>query len=748
MGKKKKSSSSAASADGLAAPAGSTPAAAAAPALPLPAITQPWTSNYEAMKLVPIVADPNLVLATDSLAVKVNQRREGEATPAGAASSSSSAASSGSSDPRKFQFGIFTNPNDNIGRRAIALRPIKAGTLLLSECGQPWITHFEHIDKVCHSCAKCLYDPKFLQAKKPDGTKVPSRHLHCEECEQAFWCSTACEKAHRMQHNLECPALQQAEEISDMAKVNIDLVRAAIKYVVVKGLEARAAVATASGAVASLSIESASSSSATATAAADVYDPLHFQSTSSDSELLMDHLDASNPIDLRNMRDAGGLILKSLSPEFTIPVDRIVSFMGRLNSNCHALNLEEYATIQFGFGLYPLCAIFNHSCLPNCIFINEGANLTFRVIRDVDPNEELTVNYVSLYAPRTVRRKELWISKKFFCQCRRCNLKPKNDEERTRFALDGQLGGVACQAHLAATTTSTSSSSTSSSAAKAAKCPGYYRINYQMRDARVELERRRKRRADRAAKKAALAGATSSASSDVATESIVEIDTSKPNESVVIAPSLVDSDSDPEDDGSEDESEFPLDMRPKVTSCKCTVCGHSGNKDVLTEIQLHALDKSESLLSLYGSGTKTPQQVKDEFEEFLTQQTPLLAPQHAVLFNLLLPLVNVTSALQDHRKKLEYCKRVVAMAEACYPPHFLPTCNYYQALGNTYKSLIAAGIRDKSPKGMLQKYKDEQVAVLEKLANSMKICRGEQHILTLAAARDVTEAKKQKLVAV
>ena len=751
MGKKKKSSNTAAAGESTTdAPssASSTPTPSTTAAA-IPPVTQPWTSNYEAMKLTPIVADPNLFLANDSLAKKVNQHSEAVA-----------ATSSSSNTSRRFQFGIYDSKADTVGRRAIALRAIKAGTLLLSERGQPWITHEEHVDKVCHQCAACLYDPKVIQAKLPDGSKPPSRHLHCDECDQAFYCSVACQTKHRPVHALECPALQQADEISDMAKVNVDLVRAAIKYVVSKGLEARNVAAT-QAAIAALSVSddkdaagasssgSSSSSASTSTLNSnDVYDPYEFQSTAADCELLMDHMPANNPIDLRNMRDAGALILKSLPTEFNIETERIASFMCRLNSNCHALNLEEHATIQFGFGLYPLCAIFNHSCLPNCIFINEGSNLTFRVIRDVEANEELTVNYVSLYAPRTVRRKELWVEKKFFCQCRRCNLKPKNEEERKRFALDGQLGGVACQAHLAQTTAPSSSSSSSSSSSVKAKCLGYYRINYQMRDAKVEAEKRRQRRAEKAAKKAAQAAANNEPSSSSSSSSeIVEVDTSKPNTSV-IAPANSDNTTDPlssSDDESDTEDDYPLFLRPKVTSAKCTACGHTGKIDALTAVQQTALEKSEELLSMYSTGSKTPQQVKDEFESFMQSQLPLLHPNHAVLFNLLLPLVNVTSALHDFKKKLEYCKRVIEMAESCYPPHFLPTCNYYQALANTYNSLIQKGLKEKVPKGMLQKYKDERISVLEKLATSMAVCRGAEHILTKAAVRDVTEARKQKL---
>lgn len=127
-----------------------------------------------------------------------------------------------------------------------------------------------------------------------------------------------------------------------------------------------------------------------------------------------------------------------------------------------------------------------------------------------------------------------------------------------------------------------------------------------------------------------------------------------------------DSDSDDDDDDDDDNpDEFPLSLRPKVTSCRCNVCGHTGNKDALHAIQLRAIDESERLLAVYGSGARTPQQVKDEFEPFLREMTGVLHPSHAVLFNLLLPLVNVTSALREWKLKMEFCKKVVEMAGQC-----------------------------------------------------------------------------------
>jgi hypothetical protein len=637
MGKKKKASGAAAAApvsneatsgtDPSAAPTAARTAAvpSAAPSAPVP---QPWASNYEAMKIVPIPAhiDPNLFRATDSLCDKVNRAAFSDSNkPAASASVAASSSPSAAAAPasRRWLFGIYNSNADAAGRRALALEAIPEGTLLLRERGQPWLTHAEHADKVCHECAHTLYDPSIPTPPQPAAgqPRPPSRHLHCTTCEEAFYCSAACQAAHLPQHERECAALSQAEELGEVGQCSVDLVRAAIKYAVAKAREKEE-----NGAKVK-EITSAES----AAEVAGLSDPYQFQSTLADSDLLLDHVSELNEVSLRNMRALGGLVLRALpsSVSSVVTADDLVSFLGRVNSNCHGLHLEAHPTIQFGFGLFPLCAIFNHSCYPNSIFVNEGASLTFRTIRPVERNEELTVNYISLYAPRTVRRKELWTEKKFFCMCRRCMLKPKNEEERERFKMDAFIGGVACQNPAVAASSSSAAASkkqhdggivsTPAVNAAAGKCGGCYRINYLPRDPKAEAEKSRKRREARAKRKAAAAAAAAaaapataaSAESNEAKEDGATAPTaSSSSASSVSAPpaAAVDPDlsSDSEDDDAADSAgtgdDFPLLLRPKVTSARCDVCKHSGNVDALWAIQQRALDGSEQLLANYGTG--------------------------------------------------------------------------------------------------------------------------------------------------
>jgi hypothetical protein len=97
----------------------------------------------------------------------------------------------------------------------------------------------------------------------------------------------------------------------------------------------------------------------------------------------------------------------------------------------HDLTPEE----EVGLGLFPMCSIFNHSCAPNCSYMNLGARyLAYRTIRPVRAGEELNVNYAEIYASTAERRATLMQSKHFLCKCVQC---VSTD--------DAELSGVKCR---------------------------------------------------------------------------------------------------------------------------------------------------------------------------------------------------------------------------------------------------------------------------------------------------------------
>jgi hypothetical protein len=60
-----------------------------------------------------------------------------------------------------------------------------------------------------------------------------------------------------------------------------------------------------------------------------------------------------------------------------------------------------------GGGVYPVGAILNHSCAPNCILTYSGSKQIIRTLRDIEAGEELTHSYVDLCLPTPERRQSL-----------------------------------------------------------------------------------------------------------------------------------------------------------------------------------------------------------------------------------------------------------------------------------------------------------------------------------------------------
>lgn len=69
---------------------------------------------------------------------------------------------------------------------------------------------------------------------------------------------------------------------------------------------------------------------------------------------------------------------------------------------------------------------FNHSCLPNCDYghISKGRHptITIRTVRDIQPDEELTLTYLINHEPRDKRRADTKRSWGFECNCPACDV--------------------------------------------------------------------------------------------------------------------------------------------------------------------------------------------------------------------------------------------------------------------------------------------------------------------------------------
>jgi len=152
-------------------------------------------------------------------------------------------------------------------------------------------------------------------------------------------------------------------------------------------------------------------------------------------------IDAAARRCLRTLADS---LCDGLPEEQRPPFDLFLKWAAQINANSHGLHRAHKTHEDFGLGLFPLSSLFNHSCIPNCTYTNEGAQMVLRLLRTVDEGEELCVNYVELYAARDERRAELKAGKRFECRCPRCTHSPRNAAETRLLQSELFVSGVLC----------------------------------------------------------------------------------------------------------------------------------------------------------------------------------------------------------------------------------------------------------------------------------------------------------------
>lgn len=165
-------------------------------------------------------------------------------------------------------------------------------------------------------------------------------------------------------------------QLSDECLVNVDLMRIALAYLVrPRANQARVPIpAAASDSVSahkSLIDAKSSHSSCDGISASD------FQSDRFDVLQMVSHTDELTAVERSNFDAAAARLLSLVPDDLRVSERELVDFMCRINANAHSLTLDADLNTQFGFGLFPLCALFNHSCYPNTIFTNDGESDNF-----------------------------------------------------------------------------------------------------------------------------------------------------------------------------------------------------------------------------------------------------------------------------------------------------------------------------------------------------------------------------------
>ena len=306
-----------------------------------------------------------------------------------------------------------------LGRHAVASHALAGkppGTVLLRETSYIWIPTNPGSEAVCHSCALDL----------ASAHPSRSRRVACEGCGgQTHYCSAKCRDEQVLLHQPICAILRDAPLLADRHHCPPDLVRALLQLVAKRaaGLQ-----------------QCAESPNHEALRS----DPLAFEAGPEAFSQMLVHPGALDSESRSSLRALAVSICDRIPEEMRPPLDLFLMWASQINSNSHGLNRTNAANVSMGFGLFPLGSIFNHSCLPNCTYTNEGPQLVFRLLRPVREGEELCVNYTELYAARDERRAELHATKSFECRCRRCTHSPASEEEARLISAEPLVSAVLC----------------------------------------------------------------------------------------------------------------------------------------------------------------------------------------------------------------------------------------------------------------------------------------------------------------
>ncbi|KAJ2709151.1 hypothetical protein H4R19_004399 [Coemansia spiralis] len=297
------------------------------------------------------------------------------------------------------------------GRHAVAARDLAAGTLVAVEKPVAAIVRNQSFVALCHHCfgavpMKTQTRPKVDKdgnaiAGQSERVTVPASA--CEKCKMAAYCSDKCRADHALEHGPQCDALAQCNAFASTHKVPLEDLRAVLALI------GRRTADTAAG-----GSDGADKAVEFAASAADAQPASYQRVLDLNPNRHYIERDA-----IKNLQAALKDVLALVPAASRIPLSEAVAAACIFSTNNHPLTVNNSHML----GLYPFSALYlHHSCRPNCVFVSEaGGTMCVRTLQDVPADGELTVSYVELYQPREQRRRELLLSRHFWCKCRRCS---------------------------------------------------------------------------------------------------------------------------------------------------------------------------------------------------------------------------------------------------------------------------------------------------------------------------------------
>ncbi|XP_078139166.1 histone-lysine N-methyltransferase SMYD3 [Centroberyx gerrardi] len=264
----------------------------------------------------------------------------------------------------------FSSPGKGNGLRATAR--IRRGELVY--CAEPLACCVSNklARELCHHCF----------------TRRESL-LRCSQCKMARYCDITCQKRAWSGHKRECKCLR-----SLLPRIPTDSVRLAARII--------------------FALLTPSQSSSEELYTLEEHES-HLSSMSEQKRQGLSQL--ASMLQLYLQQEAPHLaqeMTSALPPSCREPLGLIA----KVTCNCFTISDGELQEI--GVGLYPSLSLLNHDCRPNCVMVFEGTKLHLRAVRDITPEEELTISYIETVSLTTDRQRQLEDQYHFTCHCQRC----------------------------------------------------------------------------------------------------------------------------------------------------------------------------------------------------------------------------------------------------------------------------------------------------------------------------------------
>lgn len=248
--------------------------------------------------------------------------------------------------------------------------------------------------------------------------------VHCEMCEEAWYCNVDCKKAHwDALHNLECSIMKKVKECKISNKFSKAKLRSLIRLLVKRDLElngassAKSEPAVGAGGSETNGKEEGATKKASGNAASEpgttqtgpkFVDVESLIAHDEDGETDADDLEILQA--LKEVIDAK--YIAGSSDEY------LLKLMSR--SECNQFGLWSPDDDLLGLSLHPSASFFNHSCIPNCYSEWSGIKLVFKALYPIPAGSEVTISYIDAHASTRKRREELRSAYYFTCICPRC----------------------------------------------------------------------------------------------------------------------------------------------------------------------------------------------------------------------------------------------------------------------------------------------------------------------------------------